>query len=809
MLFHALILALLWLLLSAMILLTLGRRLGGPAPFMSFVLALTIESIGGILAIQLGIPRAEAIVVAAIGVIPALTVIRIFPHWNPAGHVAWLFLAEASALYLAVASVITLFVPASVAGRILGLALLAMQCVAIVLMLSYSHELIDVICRRRWRHPEARPQRLIPHLKPTSHSAAHRSQRSPAVWDDLSDDLSGAHALDEPALVALHVPCHEEPPELVEETLWALARLDYPRDAYQVFVVDNNTRDPEVWEPIEALCDRLGFVFLHLEDWPGFKSGALNYALAMTPLEFEIIGVIDADYLVAPEYLADLVPYFADENVAFVQTPQDYRDYRPESTLYQRACYHAYRYFFDLSMPSRNERNAIIFGGTMGLIRADALRQIGGWDEWCITEDAEASLRLLMRGFSGRYLNRSYGRGLMPLEFDALKRQRFRWCFGGIQILRKHWAALLPWVRRPRDRQRWEAPGLTGAQRYHYLLGGLQWYGDALTFGFATILLCTGWLHLLGHSMRLPMLGGPLLLLPLAFWITSLLRTLWGLRATRRCTWLEALGAVGILWSLGWVVTLASVQGLMRKRGVFLRTPKGGRSHLLQVLRSTTIETLLAVACLALSVGLFAENMPGVLAQLSRGESATALVRSALATPWWLIGTSSFGLAFLALLQGLTYLTAPSFCLLSVRSEGQAREAQRRARAYDAGDGILERRLMTGAFLAAALVALLLIGSNLLPQSPGATTRQSGALSSLLGGSNPLANPTATSLPNGGSGGLQPTTPPTNGATPTGAAGIPTATATDTPHPGASPSPRATPQKTPPGHVTPTPRPRP
>ncbi len=576
MLFHALMLALIWLLLSAMILLTIGRKLGGPAPFFSLVLALAIEGSGSVLALKFGLPRNEVITCAAIGVIPILAAIPIFPDWNPAGHPAWLFLAEASVLYLGVAAVITVFVPTAIAAASF-LVLLVMQVIAIVLMLSYSHELIDVVCRRRWHHPEARPQRLIPDKQSTARGAAQDKQdkqRSPdpTIWDDSAE----SRALERPPLVALHVPCHEEPSELVAETLRALARLDYPRDAYQVFVVDNNTREPDLWEPLEALCDRLGFTFLHLEDWPGFKSGALNYALAMTPPEVEIIGVVDADYLVEPDYLRDLVSYFADDNVAFVQTPQDYRDYRPESTFYQRACYHAYRYFFDLSMPSRNERNAIIFGGTMGLIRADALREIGGWDEWCITEDAEASLRLLMRGYEGRFVNQSYGRGLMPLEFDALKRQRFRWCFGGIQILRKHWAALLPWIRRPRDRQRWEAPGLTGAQRYHYLLGGLQWYGDALTFGFTTILLCTGWLRMLGHPLRLPVLGGPLLLLPLAFWITSLLRTLWGLRATRRCTWLEAFGAVGILWSLGWVVTLACVQGLVRSRGVFLRTPTGG-----------------------------------------------------------------------------------------------------------------------------------------------------------------------------------------------------------------------------------------
>ena len=808
MLFHALLLTLIWLLLSAVILLAVGRRLGGPSTFFSLALALTIEAAGGALAVKLGIPRDEVIICAAIGIVPAIAIIVLFPTWNPAGHAAWLFLAEASVLYLGVAAVITALVPMSVVGRVLGLLLLVMQCAAIVLMLSYTHELMDVVCRRRWRRPDGRPQRLVPgrrdHTSPT-HDSGFRELPNDA-WDH------GA-AWDDGRLprVALHVPCHEEPPDLVAQTLQALARLDYPRDAYQVFVVDNNTRNPDLWEPVEALCDDLGFTFLHLEDWPGFKSGALNYALAMTPPEFEIIGVVDADYLVYPDYLRDLIPYFHDDQLAFVQTPQDYRDYRAESTFYQRACYHAYRYFFDVSMPSRNERNAIIFGGTMGLIRADALREIGGWDEWCITEDAEASLRLLMRGYSGEFVNQSYGRGLMPLEFDALKRQRFRWCFGGIQILRKHWAALLPWVRRPRDWLRWEAPGLTGAQRYHYLLGGLQWYGDTLTFGFTSILLFTGWLRVLGHPLRLPVLGGPLLLLPLAFWMTSLLRTLWGLRATRRCTWMEALGAVGVMWSLGWVVTLASVQGLMRRRGVFLRTPKAGRTHLLRAVRSTTIETLLAAACLALSLSLVAASAPSLLAQFQRDGSAS-LAHAVSSTPWWLLGTSGAGLAVLAFLQGMTYLTAPGVCLLSLRSEGKARDAQLRARAYDGGDGVLERRLTTGAFVAAALVGVLLIGVNLLPQPSVITPRQSGALSTLLGNSNPATGDATTPTP--GSQNPRPNTPPgaspTAGASPTGAVtGSPTASATDTPHPGATPSPRATPQRTPPGRSTPTPRPHP
>src|SRR4029453_5371622 len=97
-----------------------------------------------------------------------------------------------------------------------------------------------------------------------------------------------------------------------------------------------------------------------------------------------------------------------------------------------------------VSQPSRNEHDGAIFAGTMGLIRRGALEGVGGWDEWCITEDAELSLRLLRAGWSGLHVDQSWGGGVMPLTFEALKGQRFRWCFGGIQLLRREWRSMLP-----------------------------------------------------------------------------------------------------------------------------------------------------------------------------------------------------------------------------------------------------------------------------------------------------------------------------------------------------------------------------
>jgi cellulose synthase/poly-beta-1,6-N-acetylglucosamine synthase-like glycosyltransferase len=794
--------------LATVALLALGRGQRRPGRMFSVLAVTFFTGAGAICGMSRGVPVAPAMVWMLVSMTLGVVLITLLPDWNAIGHATLLFTSEAGLLYLVVAGVIVLLGSTTVAALTLGLLLWGLQFLAVTLGLSFAFEMLDVVCRRRWRLPEAMPPKL-------------RAQR----WASLGPD--GRPSSDKSSVAAgwlprvlLQVPCHDEPPDVVIRTLQALARMDYPRDRYDVMVVDNNTEVRATWEPVEEVCERLGFTFLHLERWPGYKSGALNYALALTPDTVDIIGVVDADYLVRPDYLHDLVGYFYDPRVAFVQTPQDYRDYRPESTFYQRACYHAYRYFFDLSMPSRNERNAIIFGGTMGLIRTRALRAIGGWDEWCITEDAEASLRLLARGWQGRFVNQSYGKGLMPLEFDALKRQRFRWCFGGIQILRKHWHMLSPLSWRGRPLRDWDAPGLSLAQRYHYLLGGLQWYSDVLTFVFTTILLVTGWLLVAGRPVNLPGVSGLLLVLPLTFWMSSLLRTLWALRATRRCSWAEAIGAVGILWSLSWVVTLAAIQGVFRRRGVFLRTPKAGKANLLAALRSTTIETLLGLGSWSVAAVLLVRSVSHVyiaymLATHAGQRTAVGIAWIARQVgPWWALSGSAGALAILAVMQGIVYLSAPALCLLSLRTAPSAEEARRRALDDRPGESAVERRLLVGAVAGVAVLAALLLFVSLAPGQQVSQQRQQ-TLTHLLGPSNPVVPPTATPTAAAGGG----VGAPAASATPTipGAANTPVATATptipsaagtptpSTPRATPSPTPRATAQPTP--HATPPPHP--
>src|SRR5947209_6679986 len=101
--------------------------------------------------------------------------------------------------------------------------------------------------------------------------------------------------------VSIHVPAYFEPPEMLKQTLDAIARLDYPN--FECVVIINNTPDPEFWQPIQDHCRALGerFKFINAEKVEGFKAGALRIAMERTAVDAEIIGVIDADYVVEPD----------------------------------------------------------------------------------------------------------------------------------------------------------------------------------------------------------------------------------------------------------------------------------------------------------------------------------------------------------------------------------------------------------------------------------------------------------------------------------------------------------------------------
>jgi len=379
--------------------------------------------------------------------------------------------------------------------------------------------------------------------------------------------------------ISVQVPAYDEPPEMLKETLDALARLDYPR--FEVLVIDNNTPDEATWRPIEEYCGRLGprFRFFHVAPLAGFKAGALNFALKHTAPEAEIVAVIDSDYVVDPRWLRDLAPIFANPRMGVVQAPQDYRD--ADQSAFKAMCYAEYRGFFYIGMITRNERNAIIQHGTMTMIRRTVL-DAAGWSEWCITEDAELGLKVFEAGYEAAYVPRSYGAGLMPDTLLDYKKQRFRWAYGAVQIL-KHHAGML-FTRRGR---------LSLGQRYHFLAGWLPWLSDGfnLVFNLAAIFWSAA-MALFPHSIDPPLMVFSALPLALfAFKIVKLLH-LYSTRvgASFRQTLAAALAGLALSHTIGQAV----LQGLFTSDQPFFRTPKRAANHaLLQALYDSREEALM------------------------------------------------------------------------------------------------------------------------------------------------------------------------------------------------------------------------
>lgn len=661
--------------------------------------------------------------------------------WTAPARASLTFLACAAASYVAYVARLTFLSGLPPLAMLLSGVLLVFEVAALLLTVVYAYEAFAVLARVRWRRRVDAPPAFDPATAP---------------------------------FVSVHVATYSEPPELVIETLDALARLDYP--AFEVIVVDNNTKDPTLWRPVEAHCAALGerFRFFHVDPLGGFKAGACNFALARTDPRATLIAIIDADYVVVPSFLRETTPHFRDERLAFVQTPQDYRQFA--GNAYLTDCLHAYAYFFAISMLARNEDDAAIFGGTMGLIRRSALEEIGGWDEWCITEDAEASLRILARGHSSLYLARSYGHGLMPFDFDSYKKQRFRWAFGGIQIFRKHWRSLLPfWPRPAGDR-------LSEAQRRWYLAAAFLWSGEVIQLAFAAFLVVGGLAYAFGAGIAARPLTEAVLIFPLLFLVLGIARFLWVLRVALGIPGAMAARAMINMFSLSWVVAQAVLSAALRGEGVFLRTPKiRSRGTLRRALGSSRWESAIAASCLALGV-----------AALARGTTALGI-----------------GLAVLCAWQATVYGSAFATSLSAIRS---ARLDRRPARYRRHPDRPPDRRaiLWLPAAAAATSVGVLLALATVVNAPTVAIDLNQGAAQQppLLPPAvvarppaPPVPTATATPVtpaPVAPGGGPQPSAPPapsagSASAPPTPPAAQPTPPATPATPPGGQPTPPVTP----------------
>jgi cellulose synthase/poly-beta-1,6-N-acetylglucosamine synthase-like glycosyltransferase len=364
--------------------------------------------------------------------------------------------------------------------------------------------------------------------------------------------------------VSIHIPAYREPPEMLKATLDAVANLTYPN--FECILIINNTPDPAFWQPVEEHCKTLGerFKFIREDKVEGFKAGALRIALDRTAPDAEIIGIIDADYIVAPGWLTDLVPAFADPKVGLVQAPQDHRD--EDRSVMHYAMNGECAGFFDIGMVERNEKNAIIVHGTMCLMRREALMAAGNWSSDTICEDTDLGLTMIELGWKTHYTNRRYGFGLLPDTFGAFKKQRHRWAYGGAQIIKKHWRRFLPGVS-----------SLNREQKRVFMLGWLTWLG-AEALGVVVAILNLLWVPVVAFvGIAIP---DKILTIPiLAAFVVSVLHFAVLYRLRVAIPKKQTFGAIFAAMSLQLTVARAVADGLIKDHLPFSRTAKGNRNR--------------------------------------------------------------------------------------------------------------------------------------------------------------------------------------------------------------------------------------
>jgi cellulose synthase/poly-beta-1,6-N-acetylglucosamine synthase-like glycosyltransferase len=259
-----------------------------------------------------------------------------------------------------------------------------------------------------------------------------------------------------------------EPVDMVENTLLAALRIDYPHQTY--LLNDGRFAGKPGWQEIDALAARLGVVCFTRVDGARGKAGNLNHALEYTDGDFVV--TLDADHVAEPDLAEQTVGYLRDERLAFVCTYQRFALTRSD-VLNNRETF-----FYTVIQPAKDRHGGAISCGNGTVYRRAALASIGGFSEWGFVEDLHTSYRLHAAGWRSAYHPRPVSTGTAPETVAEYLAQRQRWAMDSLRLLL-------------RDSPLWHR-GLSPANRLHYLdttvsylFGGLQLVFVASSLSYA------------------------------------------------------------------------------------------------------------------------------------------------------------------------------------------------------------------------------------------------------------------------------------------------------------------------------------
>jgi cellulose synthase (UDP-forming) len=343
--------------------------------------------------------------------------------------------------------------------------------------------------------------------------------------------------------------CKGEPYAMIEETLLAIVKIEYPHNSY----LCDESDDPY----LKQLCDQLGITHVTRTDKKNAKAGNINNALLIS--SGELCVVLDPDHVPQPNFLDPIVSHFNDEKIGFVQIVQSYKNY-DESLVAKGAAQQTFQFYGPIMM-TMNKYGTVLAIGANCTFRRKALDSIGGHAAG-LAEDMNTAMHLHAKGWKSIYVPQILARGLVPSTMSAYYSQQLKWSRGVFELLVTSYPKLF------RD--------FTWQQKIHYALIPLFYLSGIvfllnllipiLSLAFNTSPINIDFLYFMLYA-------GPLVLLS---FLIRLFVQRWVMEEEER-----GFHVVGGLLMIGtwWIFLIGLYYTILRKKVPYNPTPKDGHEE--------------------------------------------------------------------------------------------------------------------------------------------------------------------------------------------------------------------------------------
>lgn len=377
------------------------------------------------------------------------------------------------------------------------------------------------------------------------------------------DDARAIPDADLPVYTVL-LPVYGEP-EIVANLVAGVGKIDYPADKLDILLV-LEADDHETRAAVEhADLDGITPVLVPPSE-PRTKPKACNVAMSLPSERSDIVTIYDAEDIPDPLQLRRAAAVFAASppDVGSVQARLGY--YNERENLLTRWFAIEYDQWFSYMLPALSASKCVIpLGGTSNHIRTDVLREVGGWDAYNVTEDADLGIRLARYGYRTVVLDSLTGE---EANADVVNwvRQRSRWYKGYLQTFLVH-------TRHPVEMVR--ELGLVPALRISNLTAGMP-IANTLNLLFWALLLV--WFAGKPDFMHSLFPGPIYYLCVLMFTIGNLATIMLGVVSTRTLGKPYLLGAALLVpgyWFLQSMAAIKSMAQLIYKPSYWEKTVHG------------------------------------------------------------------------------------------------------------------------------------------------------------------------------------------------------------------------------------------